>query len=298
MSDNTQFSSSSRPDIRVDQVKRPCLVMIKGDYLGEVYELVNDVTMLGRSDDVDLVVSDVSISRRHAMIVNRVEGIHVSDLGSTNGTFVNRKPVTSPLKLNEGDKLTLGVITFKFSYQDEDDTEYHLMLRNMAIKDGLTRVYNKRFFMDALGKEFDYNRRNRSGLGLVMFDIDHFKEINDTYGHPVGDHILKELARLVEHEARGYDVFARYGGEEFVFLMRGGSRTSAQALAERVHRAIEEHTFTCENIELEVTVSVGASFWGGEDTLQRPAELVELTDKLLYEAKAGGRNCIRYDSRA
>jgi diguanylate cyclase (GGDEF)-like protein len=131
-----------------------------------------------------------------------------------------------------------------------------------------------------------------------MLDIDHFKEINDTYGHPVGDHILKQLARIVEHEARGYDVFARYGGEEFVFLMRGGSRTSAQALADRVHRVVEGHTFTCENIELKVTVSVGASFWGGEDTLQRPAELVELTDKLLYEAKARGRNCIRYDSIA
>ncbi|HKI74272.1 MAG TPA: GGDEF domain-containing protein [Pseudomonadales bacterium] len=295
MSDNTQYRTpqDSGPEENAEEEKRPCLIMIKGDFIGQVYELTNDVIMLGRSDDVDLVISDISISRRHAMIVNRVDGFHVSDLGSTNGTFVNREPVHSPHVLNEGDKLTLGMVTFKFSYQDEDDTEYHLMLRNMAIKDGLTRVYNKRYFVEALEKEFDYNRRNHAGLALVLFDIDHFKQVNDTWGHPAGDFILKYMAQLIENEARGYDIFARYGGEEFVFLMRGSTRASAESLAERVRSLVEKHVFTYDEVDLKVTVSLGVAFWSGDDSVSDPEELVELADKLLYEAKRSGRNCIR-----
>lgn len=295
LSDNTQYSTSngSEDDVHKVGIKRPCLIMIKGDFLGQVYELSNDVTMLGRSDDVDLVVSDISISRRHAMIVNRVDGFHVSDLGSTNGTLVNREAVRSPRKLEEGDKVTLGMVTFKFSYQDEDDTEYHMMLRNMAIKDGLTRVYNKRYFMEALSKEFDYNRRNHAGLALVLFDIDHFKLVNDTYGHPAGDFILKHMAQLIEREARGYDVFARYGGEEFIFMMRGGTIDAACSLAERVRSVLAAHTFTYDDIDLQVTVSLGVSFWSGDDSVADAAALIELADRELYKAKSSGRNCIR-----
>lgn len=296
MPDNTQYRIHSESDAaeKKEEAKRPCLIMIKGDFIGQVYELSNDVTMLGRSDDVDLVVSDISISRRHAMIVKRVDGFYVSDLGSTNGTWVNRDPVASPRKLGEGDKLTLGMVTFKFSYQDEDDTEYHLMLRNMAIKDGLTRVYNKRYFMEALVKEFDYNRRNHAGLSLVLFDIDHFKQINDTYGHPAGDFILKHLAQLIEQEARGYDVFARYGGEEFVFMMRGSTQDAALALAERVRRVVEEQTFTYDDIALNVTISLGVCHWSGDTSVSSVDDLIEIADKQLYAAKHSGRNCVRH----
>jgi two-component system, cell cycle response regulator len=202
--------------------------------------------------------------------------------------------VQGPQLLTEGDKVTLGEVTFKFSFQDEDDTHYHIMLRNMAIKDGLTRIYNKRYFEEALDKEFDYNRRNKSGLGLIFFDIDHFKEVNDTHGHPAGDYILKHLAQLIEHEARGYDLFARYGGEEFVFMMRGGTAEAAMSVAERVRLVIAGHVFTYDNIDLQVTVSLGVSFWAGEDCVDNPTALVEFTDKLLYEAKDAGRNCARF----
>lgn len=290
MADNTQYSVPAKPEEAEEPQKRPCLIMIKGDFIGQVYELDKDVTMLGRSDDIDLVVSDTSISRRHAMIVNRLEGFHVSDLGSTNGTFVNKEPVTSAVPLKEGDKLTLGLVTFKFSFQDDDDTEYHMMLRNMAIRDGLTRVYNKRHFDEALTKEFDYNRRNHSGLALVLFDIDHFKAVNDSYGHPAGDYILKHLAGLIEHEARGYDLFARVGGEEFVFMLRGADAQAAVALAERVRTTVENFTFHYDELELKVTISLGVAVWSGDDSISSPEQLVEAADKQLYAAKNGGRN--------
>ncbi|MEM7366261.1 MAG: FHA domain-containing protein [Pseudomonadota bacterium] len=144
MADNTQFTVHETPAPETDGEKRPCLIMIRGDFIGQVYELTKDVNMLGRGEDMDLVISDISISRRHAMIVNRVDGFHLSDLSSTNGSFVNKVEVSDPAPLREGDKVSLGNVVFKFTYQDEDDTNYHMMLRNMAIKDGLTRIFNRR----------------------------------------------------------------------------------------------------------------------------------------------------------
>lgn len=293
MPDNTEYRlRAGEVDDGSDSahIKRPCLVMIKGDFIGEVYELDADVTMMGRSDEVDLTVSDVSISRRHAMVVKRVEGFFVSDLGSTNGTFVNKELVNSARRLSEGDKLTLGSVTFKFTFQDEDDTEYHQLLRNMAIKDGLTRIYNKRYFLESLEKEYEFNSRNGAGLSIVMFDIDHFKLINDTHGHPAGDAILKELTRLVETEARGYDLFARYGGEEFVFLMRGAPLEAAVGFAERVRNSVENHKFVYEGVEIKVTTSLGVSYWDGGDDVTCSEQIIKNVDEQLYKAKHGGRN--------
>jgi two-component system cell cycle response regulator len=295
MSDKTEYNTGSVPgETEREAEKRPCLVMIRGDFIGQVYELTNDVMMIGRSDDVDLVVSDISISRKHAMIVRRPEGFFLSDLGSTNGSFVNKEQVEEPLPLHEGDKVAIGHVVFKFTYQDEDDTEYHMMLRNMAIKDGLTRIYNKRYFTEVLEKECEYNRRNHVGLSLILFDIDHFKQINDTWGHPAGDFILKHLAQLIDNEARGYDVFARYGGEEFVILLRGSTLEAAIRIAERVREEVEECVFTYDEIDLKITVSLGVAHWEGEEDMSEK-ELVEAADRRLYEAKDGGRNKVCHD---
>lgn len=297
MPDNTEYKLKIRQgSVSEDtsHIKRPCLVMIKGDYVGEVYELTNDVMMLGRSDEVDLAISDSSISRRHAMIVQRVDGFFVSDLGSTNGTFVNRELVRSARRLAEGDKITVGSITYKFTYQDEDDTEYHHLLRNMAVKDGLTRIYNKRHFMESLAKEFEFNQRHHVGLSIVIFDIDHFKEVNDTYGHPAGDAVLRGLAQLVENEARGYDLFARFGGEEFIFLMRDASLEAAIGLAERVRQSVEQHDFVYDDSILKITTSLGVSHWDGNEDIGQAEALVDRADKQLYRAKNGGRNQVCY----
>ena len=269
--------------------------MIRGDFIGQVFELKKDVTRIGRSDDVELVVSDTSISRKHAMVVDRTDGFYVSDLGSTNGCWINRDQVKEPTRLEEGDKVMLGNVVFKFTYQDDDDTQYHLMLRNMAIKDGLTRIYNKRYFSETLEKEFDFNRRNSVGLAMILFDIDNFKRVNDTWGHPAGDFILKNLAQLIESEVRGYDVFARFGGEEFVFLLRGAPLEAAVALAERVRVEVGQHVFTYDDIDLKITISLGVSWCSGDDSYDSPEALVRASDRRLYEAKNGGRNCVCHD---
>lgn len=291
MPDNTKYKSQGDSDLHhSDWDKRPCLIVIRGDFIGQVHELTDDVTTLGRSDDIDVVVSDPSISHRHALILKRTDGFQITDLNSTNGTFVNKYRVEQPVKLAEGDKLTLGDVTFKFSYQDEDDTEYHMKLRNMAVKDGLTRIYNKRYFDEALEKEYSYNKRNKSGLGIVFFNIDQFNEVNDDYGHPTGDLVLKNLAALVENEARGYDVFARYDGDNFVFLMRGASLDAAFVLAERVREAVEIHRFVFDGGALNITISAGVSHWNGDNSISSGTDLLKLVDIELYKAKSAGKN--------
>lgn len=273
--------------------KRPCLIMIKGDFVGQVYDLSRDVTMIGRSDEVQLVISDISVSRRHAMIVNRQGVFHLSDLDSTNGTLLNREPIASATPLKEGDKITVGDVGFKFSYQDEEDTTYHEVLRNMAIEDGLTGIFNRRYFIDAVAKEFEYTRRNQSGLAIILFDIDDFKAVNDAHGHAAGDFVLKYIAELLLREARGYDVFARYGGEEFAFVMRGASRDAAQALAERVRNTVKDAALNYEGESLSVTISLGVSYWEGKENLTSSDVLIQLADQQMYEAKRAGKDCVR-----
>jgi len=235
MSDQTEYKPGPEPkEGEESAAKRPCLIMIKGDFIGQVYELSKDVTMIGRSDDVDLVLSDISISRKHAMVVDRVDGFNISDLGSTNGCWVNRDRVTEPTKLEEGDKVTLGEVVFKFTFQDDDDTQYHMLLRNMAIKDGLTRIYNKRYFSEVLEKEFEFNKRNRVGLVLVIFDIDHFKQINDRYGHGVGDEALQRIGELLLNQCRPYDSVYRFGGDEFAVIFGQTDGPGAVVAAERI----------------------------------------------------------------
>lgn len=294
MPDNTEYKDTTVDEAGDErESKRPCLIMIKGDFIGQVYELQQDVTIIGRSDDVQLVVSDVGASRKHAMIANRSGDFYLSDLESTNGTLINKEPFRGPIRLKDGDKIGIGDVTFKFSYQDEDDTAYHELLRNMAVKDGLTRIFNRRYFLEAMEHEFDYTRRNRAPLALVLFDIDHFKEVNDGFGHAAGDFVLKRMAENIESEARGYDIFARYGGEEFIFLVRGATEKAAVALAERVRKTVEDSVFNYDGEELKITISLGVSWWDGDATYSEPADLIREADKQLYEAKRAGRNCVR-----
>jgi diguanylate cyclase (GGDEF)-like protein len=157
-----------------------------------------------------------------------------------------------------------------------------------ASRDALTQVYNKRFFVEQLESEYAYSVRHGTELSLLMFDIDHFKQINDTYGHLAGDYVLSELTQLVTPAIRIEDTFARYGGEEFVLLSRN-SPDSAAIVGERLRRTIEEHTFTHEGKVLRVTVSLGISCMPNVN-ITVPEEFVAAADKALYEAKRTGRN--------
>ncbi len=299
MSDNTEFTTTGVQDpLEESGTKRACLIMIRGDYIGRVYELEQESTVIGRNDEADLVLSDTEISRKHAVIKHIDDGWFFADLASTNGCWVNYQRVKDSVRLNEGDKIKVGGNVFKFSYQDDDDAEYHERMRSMAVKDGLTGIYNRQYFDETLEKEIEFSRRNATGLAIVLLDIDHFKEVNDKWGHPAGDNLLKQFCQLVENCVRGYDLFARFGGEEFVFLLKGVKREDAITLAERVRELTEKQIFLYEDLGISITVSLGVASW--DEGLSDEAanfgadEVLTAADRCLYEAKENGRNRVSY----
>ncbi|HCF59551.1 MAG TPA: GGDEF domain-containing protein, partial [Myxococcales bacterium] len=164
-------------------------------------------------------------------------------------------------------------------------------LYDSATRDGLTRLYNKKYFIDTLRKEFAYCLRHRVALSLIMLDIDHFKRINDTYGHQAGDYVLGKLAARITEHVRTEDLLARYGGEEFAVLLRETHEDKAFILAERLRRMIEATDFTYSGQQIKVTFSGGIATLYDADYSDFE-QFLEAADKHLYRAKQAGRNRI------
>jgi diguanylate cyclase (GGDEF)-like protein len=162
-------------------------------------------------------------------------------------------------------------------------------VRSLSVRDSLTDLYNHRYSISLLGNEFDRVGRYEEGVGLLMIDIDHFKEVNDRWGHPVGDSVLREVASILKETLRAVDAVGRYGGEEFMVILPHTDRAEALQTAERVRRRIEGHQFRSGDDELRVTVSVGVACYPAE-RVESPAALIREADKALYKAKEGGRN--------
>lgn len=268
-----------------------CFIVIAGGTVGQMYKLTKPDIFIGRATDAEIRVDDEGVSRKHARIsMTPNQQVILIDLGSTNGTYVNGAKVSEQV-LRDGDKLQIGSNTvLKFQYQDEEEEKALKRLFESAVKDGLTGIYNKKYFVDRIETDFAYAKRHRSALTLLIFDIDHFKAVNDNNGHPTGDYVLRELADLVKRTVRNEDVFARFGGEEFVVLMRDVDDTRALVLAERLRRLIEGHRFEFEGKHIPVTVSVGIGTMTADTQMAEPAELVNRADQYLYKAKRGGRN--------
>ena len=283
---------------RVTEVRAPakvegtggqaCLVWIypAGADLGRRFELQSTEMVIGRGSDSDLQVDKDSVSRRHARIERRGARWAVVDLGSTNGTYVNDSPVADKL-LDDGDLVKIGAAIFKFLTGGNVEAAYHEEIYQMTIIDGLTRANNKRYFTENLERELARIARHRRPVSLVMFDIDHFKLINDNHGHLTGDHVLKELAGRVRSRVRREEIFARYGGEEFVVLLPEAGHDAAIEFAEQIRRLIERDPFLFEGDVIPVTISCGVATV--EEEL--PAEgFIKLADDNLYRAKRSGRN--------
>jgi diguanylate cyclase (GGDEF)-like protein len=213
----------------------------------------------------------------------------VRDLGSTNGTFLNGAKITEQV-LRDGDKIQVGSTTIlKFTFHDSLDESFQRQMYESALRDGLTKAFNKKYFLDRLESEFAYAVRHKSPLSLIMFDIDHFKAINDTHGHLAGDYCLATMSGLVLQAIRQEDVFARYGGEEFAVICRGVELGGAATFGERIRKMVAAQMFVYGNVELKVTVSVGVAAVPNVG-MRRHEELIASADEALYEAKRGGRN--------
>src|SRR5438477_4410167 len=215
------------------------LVVLAGVSAGEMFKLQKDRTVVGRGPTVGVRLNDEGVSREHCAFLREGEKMIVVDLGSTNGTFCNGIKIDRK-ELADGDKIMVGSTTIlKFTYQDYLDEVFQRQMYESALRDGLTKVFNRRYFTDHLEKEFAYALRHDTPLALIFTDIDHFKSINDGHGHAAGDFVLSELSAMLTTMLRTEDVLARFGGEEFTILCRGTDLAGVKVVAERLRSSIE-----------------------------------------------------------
>ena len=276
--------------------KRPCLVVIAGQHLGEIFPIEGEI-IIGRDADAQLrLPEDEGVSRRHARVTKVAEGALLADLGSQNGTYVDGERVQEHV-LKEGMKIRVGQTTvLKFARYDEVEEKAQRQLLESALRDGMTHAFNRRYFLQRLAAEVRFAERHHQPLALLMLDIDHFKALNDKYGHTLGDEVLRTLVAVLSETLRAEDVLARYGGEEFAVLVRGVSKENAAILGERLRRVVETIALKHEGTTIALTISVGIANFPiadgpeGAPSEQTGQKLIELADAALYRAKNGGRN--------
>lgn len=268
------------------------LHVIKGPRAGEVLVLDRADTVLGRSDEADLRIEDPGMSRIHARFSREGDDLFVTDLDSRNGTMIEGQRIKGRHRLENGELLTLGNVVVRFAIQNAAELQVSRDLYEAAVRDRLTQLYNRGCFDDRLAAEFSFVRRHKASLAVLLIDLDYFKRVNDTHGHPAGDSVLKAVAQTVRDSLRAEDLAARYGGEEFVVLARGTDAAGALVLGERLRMRIEETDIVLpENPQLlRVTASVGIAVMRKDLLYQSPAELLAAADAALYEAKREGRN--------
>jgi diguanylate cyclase (GGDEF)-like protein len=265
-----------------------CLVQIHGPNLGKRYVLDEEELSIGRDDNNHIVVDLDNISRNHAKISARHGRFYVSDLGSTNGTYLNDEEVTEEVPLRSGDFVKVGGAIFKFLSGGNIETLYHEEIYQLTIVDGLTQTSNKRYFSEFLDREMGRCHRYARELSLILFDIDHFKRVNDDTGHIAGDFVLRELAQRIKQRVRREECFARYGGEEFALAMPETGLEKARQFAEKLRRIVADQAFMFEGRQIQITISLGVA--GMTRELSEPEEFIKAADANLYEAKKAGRN--------
>lgn len=287
----TLFDAPTRP-ITLEDVRprdRGVLIQMNGLEAGRLFRLADTVT-LGRGRQCTIQFDDATLSRVHARVVRREGSYFVEDPGSLNGCFVNDRRVQQG-PLADGDRVRLGSgASFRFQTVDEEEERSLIRVFESGIRDGLTGVFNRKYLEERLAAEVAYALRHRTQLSLVMFDLDHFKRINDSRGHLGGDAVLQHVAQLIAGVVRSEDVLARYGGEEFVVLARGIPLEKAAQLAERLRVAVAQAEVPFEGEPIRVTLSCGVAALADCTTGQGPKDLVGCADARLYRAKAGGRN--------
>lgn len=287
--DEADFMPGTRP--RAAHRTQPLLTVLTGPEKGAVYTTKATSATIGRSDDADITIPDLGLSRIHAKLLLEAGQYYVEDMGSTNGTYVEEERVLGRLPVHPGGRFRLGQRTvITLTLHDHLEVEAALSMREAALRDRLTGVYNRGVFDDRLAAELAFAQRHREPLSVLLFDIDHFKSFNDTYGHQTGDAVLVAVAAQVTKTVRTEDVVARYGGEEFAVIARSTPTAQAIILAERIRRAIEGCEVRREGHSLHVTASIGVSTLTPDGPALDAERLVAEADRALYAAKEAGRN--------
>jgi diguanylate cyclase (GGDEF)-like protein len=279
-----------------EAAKKPaCLLVIGGPLNGTIFDLNPGSTTLGRNPDNQIPLDFQGIYRKHFQILLSDDSneAKVKDLGSSNGTFLNNTKLMEETVLKQGDVIKIGSIALKYLPKGDPERLTYDQLQLEANTDGLTGCFNKKFFNDRIELEVKKSKVTGKPLCLIVFDLDHFKRLNDTWGHDAGDYVLKKLAEVLRNGGiREDDVFARYGGEEFVVLLPHTNLKEGFAIAERLRRVVEQFDFIYEGTKLPVTASIGiADYRQGVNT---GTDLFKRADSAVYKSKQGGRNQVNF----
>jgi diguanylate cyclase (GGDEF)-like protein len=289
---STDFSGPPTAQAVAD---RAVLLRMDGVQAGLIVGMEQFPFTVGRHPTNTYRVDEDSISRFHARIMRSGDEYTVEDMGSRNGTFVAGKRVTRA-KLEHDCWLQFGPrVSFRFSMTDVREERLLRKLYESSTRDALTGAYNRLHFEERLRSEVAYAIRHRTPCSLLIIDLDHFKRVNDTYGHPAGDLVLKRASAACMRALRTEDVFARFGGEEFGVVLRGIELKGAYRLGERLRQAVASEVIEHEGKQIKVTLSAGCASLACCAGSPSAEELIGIADRRLYVAKQAGRNRVAFE---
>ena len=302
-SGHTELGTTQSAKVRdTHPERRPALVFLRGELLAVPIPLERAEVTLGRALEADVRINDAQASRLHARIRTETDDAtgevryRLIDLGSTNGTFLNGNQIEEAF-LEAGDKFVIGDHLIRFELLDEIDREFQQQIHRLLVHDDLTGLLTSKSFFSELRREAARAEAEDKPFCVLMMDLDHFKEVNDTYGHLAGSETLEEVGAVIKSSLRAGDVGARFGGEEFAAFLLDADYAQGMVAAERVRTAIEQHEFPAVRRGSpdasgprthRMTISVGVASFPAD--ARDPIQLVEKADSALYRAKRGGRN--------
>lgn len=269
---------------------RGCVLQIfPATVQAEMIRLNTIRSLIGREPSCEVPLDDDAVSRTHAAIELDDSGYFIADLGSRNGTFVDDQLLRDRRCLHGGELIRIGGTILKFMSSIDEEAQYHAVVHELMIRDPLTNAFNRSYMMSMLEKLLLRCQTSKQDLSVIMIDIDHFKKVNDSYGHPVGDEVLRIFSERIRRGLRETDVFCRMGGEEFVVISQPTTIQDAVRIAERIRLTVASDPFSTQSDCLSITCSLGVA------TLDQASpgtidELLSRADDLMYAAKASGRN--------
>ncbi len=275
-------------EVREDRM--PVLTILRGEQLGKRFLLNERQLFVGRDlHQAEIVVRDPAVSGLHCRFDQDSERANftITDMGSSNGTFVNRVPVHSAT-LNEGDKIFIGEVILRFSFQDALENQYQERISDLINIDDMTGLLVKRSFDPDLARSFELSRKGDKPLSVAMMDMDGLKSLNDQHGHQMGSHCIQIVGKLVrEILTEEFSPACRFGGDEFIAYFPNKTLSQALEICERIRSAVEAQEYHDE-LERSPTISIGVA--ERVENTRSPEELVRLADDALYRAKEAGRN--------
>jgi diguanylate cyclase (GGDEF)-like protein len=296
----TQVGADSTAGDLATTERRPVLVALGGELLATPIPLERNRVTLGRALDADFRLNDAKASRLHACVSTETDPdsgrtvFKITDLHSTNGTLVNGRAVSEAV-LNHGDKILIGDQLFRFELLDEIDRAFQQEIQRLLGHDELTGLLTSKSFFTELRREAARAEATSQPFCVLMMDLDHFKAVNDNFGHLAGNRTLQEIGVIIKAALRSGDVAARFGGEEFAAFLLDADYLQGLVAAERVRQGIEQAVFSAgtdkanpQAPRFRLTVSIGVACFPEDD--RDPIRLVELADSALYRAKRNGRN--------